>query len=257
MVQQKLEEIKNKVRKFFPAKKEFLEKYLNSLKQIEQYELIKTIKSENEKNIKMIRKLYIDDEFEINVECFSRPIEFTLVEVKCIGNKALDEYKLPYGFIDVTENMRFENNNIYQGSIISSGNIIEGSDGVGKTTTIKELLKKGIVCQDRCMDVISPNMVYDVSLEERVKKYQEYLKKIDKKIIILVTRDKEELERRINSREKINEFDKYAYEYNIMYIDTFEYMKERNMLEGKLFMIDCTGLSIDEVTKKVEDILLG
>ena len=107
------------------------------------------------------------------------------------------------------------------------------------------------------MVFISINMVFDVSLEERAKKYQEYLKKMNKKIIFLVTKDKEELERRINSRERLSEFDNFAYEYNKLYLETFEYMKKNNMLEGKLFMIDCTNLSIDEVTKRAEDIILG
>ena len=297
MVQLRLGKIDNEERKFIPAKKEFLEKYLDGLKQIEQYELIQTFKdgykyrcyndngnlkftrnqkkgkitevieidkntfdkviNENGKYIKKIRKYYIDGEFEIDVDYFLKPIEMTLVEVACIGNKSLDEYKLPYGFIDVTGNNKFENSNIYEGSIISTGNIIEGTDGVGKTTTIEELLKRGIVCQDRCMEVISINMVFDVSLEERAKKYQEYLKKMNKKIIFLVTKDKEELERRINSRERLSEFDNFAYEYNKLYLETFEYMKKNNMLEGKLFMIDCTNLSIDEVTKRAEDIILG
>lgn len=70
--------------------------------------------------------------------------------------------------------------------------IIEGTDGVGKTTTIIELIKSGIICQDRCMDMISKNMIFDISIKERVNKYQNYLKNIDKKIIIMINNDKEE-----------------------------------------------------------------
>ena len=212
--------------------------------------------NENKKYIKKTRKYYIDGEFEIDVDYFTKPLEMVLVEVASIGKTPLEEYKAPYGFIEVTGNSKFENSNIYKGSIISSGTIIEGTDGVGKTTAIEGLLQKGIICQDRCMEVISVNMLFEISMEERTRKYQEYLKRIDKKVIFLINNDKEELERRINLREKLSEFDEEAYAYNILYLDTFNYMKENNMLEGKLFMVNCTGLSVDEVIDKIESIII-
>lgn len=294
MVELRLGKIKNEERKFIPAKKEFFEKYINNLEKIEEYELTQTFQDgykyrryndkgnfkftrnqkmgkitdvveidedtfnqvlkENGKCIKKIRKYYHDGSFEIDVDYFLEPLEMILVEVATIGNSQLEEYEPPYGFIEVTGNERFENSNIYKGSILSNHTIIEGTDGVGKTTTIEGLLKEGIICQDRCMDVISANMLFDISMEERVKKYQTYLKKIDKKVIILVNNDRQELERRINSRKKLSKFDKLAYEYNVLYFETFQYMKERNMLEDKMFLVDCTHLSKEEVieaTKKI------
>lgn len=288
----RLGKINNEERKFIPTKKEFFEEYINSLKEIEEYELTQTFKdgykyrcyndngclkftrnkkmgkitdvieideetfnnvlNENKKCIRKIRKYYHDGNFEIDVDYFSEPINLILVEVATIGKESLENYNPPKGFVEVTGNEIYENSNIYKGSIISNSTIIEGTDAVGKSTTIEELLKQGIICQDRCMDVISANMLFDVPMKERVKKYENYLKKIDKKIIILVNNDKKELERRINLRTKLSEFDKQAYEYNVLYLETFNYMKKHNMLMNKMFLLDVTGLSIEQQVEKVK-----
>mgnify|MGYP004546715987 FL=1 len=134
--------------------------------------------------------------------------------------------------------------------------IIEGSDGVGKTSTINELKKEHIICQDRSKDIISKYMMFDVDMEYRTKKYYEFLKNNDCIVIFLINNDKKELMRRIYSRKKISDFDLQAYEYNILYKDTYLYMKENNMLNNKLFMIDCTGLSLNEQINKVKKIII-
>ena len=134
--------------------------------------------------------------------------------------------------------------------------IIEGTDGVGKSSTIEELKKYSIVCQDRSRDVISKYMMFDVSMEDRVNEYYKYLKDNDCIVLILVNNDKEELMRRIYSREKISDFDLQAYEYNILYKETYEYMKKKKMLLDKLFMVDVTNLNMKEQVEKVKKIIL-
>lgn len=297
MVELRLGKINNEERKFIPTKKEFFEEYINSLKKIEEYELIQTFKdgykyrcyndqgnlkftrnkktgkitdvieidahtfndvlNETKKCIKKTRKYYIDGDFEIDVDYFLEPINMIMVEVATIGNKPLKDYKQPKGFVEVTGNDIFENINIYKGSIISNNTIIEGADGVGKSITIEELLKQGIICQDRCMDVISSNMLFNISMEERVKKYQDYLKETSKNVIILVNNDKKELERRINNRTKLSEFDKDAYAYNVLYLETFNYMKKHKMLMDKMFLVDVTNLTVEEQVKKVKEVILS
>ena len=134
--------------------------------------------------------------------------------------------------------------------------IIEGTDGVGKTSTINELKKEHIICQDRSKDIISKYKMFNVDMEYRTKKYYEFLKNNDCIVIFLINNDKKELMRRIYSRKKISDFDLQAYEYNILYKDTYLYMKENNMLNNKLFMIDCTGLSLNEQINKVKKIII-
>lgn len=295
MVELRLGLINNLERKFIPTKKEFLEKYLEKLEYIEEYELIQTyqgnikyrcyndhgkfkytrnikkkgltevieidkeifdkvLKENNNKCIRKIRKYYRDGEFEIDADYFLEPLNMIMIEVET-ESTLLENYNPPRGFLEVTGNAIYENLGIFNGSIISNNTILEGSDAVGKTTTIIELLKEGIICQDRCMDMISKNMLFDISIEERTTKYQEYLKHIDKKIIIMLNNDKEELERRINKREVLSEFDNLAYEYNKLYKETFDYMEKHDMLENKMFLVDCTGLTIDEQVKAVKKII--
>ena len=61
--------------------------------------------------------------------------------------------------------------------------ILEGCDGVGKTSTIELLKKSGICCSDRSKDVFSRYMVKEVSMKERARVYFEYLKS---KVLILL-----------------------------------------------------------------------
>lgn len=134
--------------------------------------------------------------------------------------------------------------------------ILEGTDAVGKTSTIEGLKKYGITCLDRSKDLISKYMVFDYSLEFRAKKYYEYLKRTDCKILFLINNDKEELLRRVYKREKISDFDLDTNKYNELYKETFEYMRKNNMLENKLFLVDVTNLSLEEQINKVKDVIL-
>jgi len=130
--------------------------------------------------------------------------------------------------------------------------ILEGTDAVGKTSVIKNLSDYILIDRDKN---ICKLFDFNVSLVDRVNKLKKYLDSNKNYIIILVNNDKDELERRIQLREKIDEYDKYAYIYNLLYLETYLYMKQENMLGDKLFMIDCTGLSLKEETVKVKEII--
>ena len=283
MVVLRLGKVNNLERKFIPTKKEYLDRYLKGMKKIEEYVLTQTYRDgykyreyndhgylKYTKNNKMstithieeiskekfdkvyrdnkgkaiikTRSYYIDGNYEIDVDTFRKPIDIVMVEVS--SDKApLEDYEPPKGFIEVSGTKEYENYGIYNGSIKCNNIILEGTDGVGKTETIKRLLSEGIICQDREMEVIS-------------KKYDEYLKRNDKHIIFLINRDKEELERRINSREKLSDFDLEAFKYNQLYEDTYLYMKKNNLLNNKLHLIDCTNLNIDEQVKVIKDYIM-
>ena len=134
--------------------------------------------------------------------------------------------------------------------------IIEGTDGVGKTTTIEKLKECGIIIQDRSRDVISKYMLFNIDMKTRANKYFEYLKNNECLILFLINNDKEELMRRIYSRKKISDFDLHAYEYNLLYRETYEYMKINNLLLDKLFIIDVTNLSLEEQVEKTKKFIL-
>ncbi len=132
---------------------------------------------------------------------------------------------------------------------------LEGTDGVGKTSTIECLKQKGIICQDRNKEVISKNMLFEIPMKERVNKYEKYLIKNNDIIIILINNSEEELMRRINSRKVISDFDLDAFKYNKLYLDTYNYMKDNNMLHNKLYLVDCTNLNLEEQVNKVEEVI--
>lgn len=134
--------------------------------------------------------------------------------------------------------------------------ILEGCDAVGKTSTIEILKNIGINCSDRSKDVFSKYMVENVSMKERTRIYFEYLSIHDDTVIFLINNDKEELERRISLRPIKNEFDEKACFYNQLYQETFNYMKENDMLNNRLFLVDVTGLSLEEQANKVKETIL-
>lgn len=296
MVVLRLGKINNEERKFIPTRLDELEKYLNSMKKIEEYELVQTYHNgykyrryndhgnmkytknlkmdkvtdvveiteedflkalgDEKKSIRKIRKYYKDGNYEIDVDCFIEPVSMIMVEVASYV-EPLADYQAPKGFVDVTGNEIYENSSIYRGSILSVSTVIEGSDAVGKSTTVDKLLNMGIICRERSMDMFSKYMEFTIPLKERVKRYQEYLKTHEEKVIFLVNNDKKELEHRVALRDVISEYDKKAYEYNQLYFETYQYMMKNDMLEGKLFLVDCTNLTLDEQVEKVKEIIFN
>lgn len=133
--------------------------------------------------------------------------------------------------------------------------ILEGTDGVGKTATINELKKYNVICKDRCKEVISKYMNFDISVEFRANIYYKYLINNDNMVIFMINNDKNELMKRICSRECVDEYDLNAYEYNLLYLETYNYMKNNNMLANKLFLADVTDLDLNSQVEKVKKII--
>ena len=173
-------------------------------------------------------------------------------------NENLANYEAKDTFIEVTGNQIYSNENISKGSIKKANVIVEGTDAVGKTTTITKLLSDGIICQDRCEDVISKNMLFDVSHEKRGEEiYNKYFSnKSDANIIFLVNFDEKELMRRVTSRGKISDFDLDAYKYGLLYKETYDYMISHYKTNGRLRLVDCTGLGVNEQYQKVRNSIL-
>ena len=125
--------------------------------------------------------------------------------------------------------------------------VIEGTDGVGKSTVIKALDEYfqshyiPVKIKDRDRDTISANMMFDINMVTRTNNIREYLKNNDVIVIFMVNTDSEELMRRIRTREKpISDFDLDAPKYNDLYLETFKQMDQFGMTENKLAMVDVT-----------------
>lgn len=157
------------------------------------------------------------------------------------------------GLVDVTTNALYSDENI--SNVTISKAIIEGTDGVGKTSTISKLIEQGIVCLDRS-ELICKYMLFDVPMETRISAYSKYLKEISPNFVIFLTNNsRAELEKRINSRPTISDFDKMAYEYNALYIATYTAMTQLS-LDNPIELVDCTGLTVDEQVNQVKACIL-
>ncbi len=130
--------------------------------------------------------------------------------------------------------------------------VLEGTDAVGKTTVIDNLKEYDIKDRDKN---ICKLIDFNISLEERVDKIYNYLKQTEDYIIFLINNDKKELERRVNLRKIKDQYDKYTYLYNLLYLETYIFMEQNNLLNNKLYMVDCTNLNIEEQTKKVRNLI--
>ena len=130
--------------------------------------------------------------------------------------------------------------------------ILEGTDAVGKTSVINNLSDYELLDRDKN---ICKLFDFNVSLVDRANKLKKYLDTNKNYVIFLINNDRAELERRIQLRKVVDEYDKYAYLYNLLYLETYLYMKQKNFLGDKLFMVDCTGLSLEEETMKVKEII--
>ncbi len=133
--------------------------------------------------------------------------------------------------------------------------ILEGTDGVGKTTTAAYLKRDGVEVFDRDRDVISKYMLFHVDMETRASVYEAYLRENDVLVIFMVNHNREEISQRIQARERISEFDKQANEYNDLYHETYLYMTRRGMTHGKLLLADCTGLSFDDQIRLIKSLI--
>ena len=132
--------------------------------------------------------------------------------------------------------------------------ILEGTDAVGKTSVINKLHGFNHVIVDRDKNICK-YIDFNISLIDRVTNIVSYLNTIDDIVIFLINNNKEELEKRIEKRGIIDEYDKFAYLYNLLYLETYIYIKQNNLADN-LYMVDCTDLNMDEQVDKVKQLIL-
>jgi len=148
--------------------------------------------------------------------------------------------------------------------------VIEGTDGVGKSTVIKALeqyfgdhtiterkqtdekpVKLEFEFLDRETTTISASMLFTVRMKDRIERITKYLdNNRDTFVLFLVNEDANELLRRIETRDKpVSDFDREAPAYNLLYMSTFREMKCHNMVNHQIAMIDVTD---DDITTEQE-----
>lgn len=155
-------------------------------------------------------------------------------------------------FIDITLNEKYLLKNILRGSLKKINVVIEGADGVGKSTLVRQLANKGYITQDRAVREVTQKMREEISNKERIESVKEYLYSDKKrKLIFLFLSNEKELEGRINMREKISEYDKKALIFQRLYVDTYNQLSNIK----NLYIIDCLGKTpldlVDEIEKLI------
>jgi len=158
--------------------------------------------------------------------------------------------------------------------------VIEGTDGVGKSTVIKSLeqyfgnhtitehkqtdenpVKLEFEFLDRETTTISASMLFTVRMKDRIERIKKYLdNNRDTFVLFLVNEDAEELMRRIKTRDKpISDFDNDAPAYNLMYTATYREMERHKYVNHQIGLLDVTGDGIEEETnsaiRAVKDML--
>lgn len=155
-------------------------------------------------------------------------------------------------FIDVTNNYLYQIPNILNGSLHYTNAIIEGADGVGKTTITINLAKKGIIIYDRDVENITKKMKPHILKQQRINYVEKFLKAdFNRKLIILYLSDEKELINRITNRGNITDFDRNSLVFQQIYLETFYSLKNY----PNIFLIDCSHKSINSVTYEVQELL--
>ena len=155
-------------------------------------------------------------------------------------------------FINVTQNKLYELENVLKGSLKQTNIVIEGADGLGKSTLVAELAYKGYITQDRAVNEVTRKMREEIPKEDRIQGVKEYLE-MDKnrKLVFLYLFDENVLKQRIESRKNISEYDKKALIFQRLYLDTYNGLKSFS----NIYIIDCLGKTPAELVKEIENLI--
>ena len=155
-------------------------------------------------------------------------------------------------FINVTQNKLYLLENVLKGSLKQTNIVIEGADGVGKSTLVAELAYKGYITQDRAVNEVTRKMREEIPKEDRIQGVKEYLE-MDKnrQLVFLYLFDENVLKQRIESRKNISEYDKKALIFQRLYLDTYNGLKSFS----NIYIIDCLGKTPAELVKEIENLI--
>ncbi|MFA6859782.1 MAG: hypothetical protein WCR30_00110 [Clostridia bacterium] len=156
--------------------------------------------------------------------------------------------------VDVTKNPLFKIENILNGSLVFSDTIIEGADGVGKTTIATSLAQQGIIVKDRCVENISKIMSDEMLQSKRNEIIEKFVKSNpNQKIVVIYMSDENEMWKRICSRERISEYDKKAIETQKHYLESFNRLKDYK----NVFLVNCLNKTREDMFEIVKKITIG
>lgn len=193
---------------------------------------------------------YMDGDILVEVDMFPQN-ELILLTAKSNEND-LEEFvprqqrnSLKKGLVDVTKSP------IYQSpeSIIENTKplkvVIEGPKGVGKSTIIRFLVRKGVNCRDRDQEIFSNDFIVGLDVDTRASYWKERINRNPKEYFLLLTCSKEGLTERLSRRQE--EGSGYSHDHEVYrnaYEETYNYLRKEHELNQKLYKINNSKLSI-------------
>ena len=126
--------------------------------------------------------------------------------------------------------------------------VIEGGDFAGKSTLLSSLLEYSIFCKDRDLIHISRYMLDIYSDKARFNIIGRFIKNSSTtKFIFMYITDTKELNRRMKTREVLDELDEDALKYNLMYCRLCNYLKSQNL--QNVFIIKDNKFIMEDLIK--------
>ncbi len=155
-------------------------------------------------------------------------------------------------FIDVTQNPLYDEESILAGHVKKVNLVIEGSDGVGKSTLVSDLANQGILCQDRAVREITQKMRMEISEDERLASVQNYLRQNkNRKVVFLYLSNEALLMQRVYARGVVSSYDKQTVNFQRLYVETYQKLRENE----NLFLVDGFLKSRERMVEEIIKIL--
>lgn len=182
-----------------------------------------------------------------------------VVEVWSTADKLdeLNRFIAPKGLEEVTKIDDFSYNYIanHKDNILTKPLIIiEGTDLIGKSTIVKELIQYGYICLDRDQyDFSNYVTLYENPHTSAERIRQAYTGRQNYKIIVLYTSDNSLISDRLSIRIKnseISEYDMEAEKYNTVYMSILDHLSHSGI---DMIGIDVYGKSVRDIVNNILD----
>ena len=194
----------------------------------------------------------------------------SLVEIWSTNKQQIEQFISQHDFskflIPVSDNKYFHNDYIAKHDINITTRpvvVLEGTDLIGKSTVVKEMVSRGYLCLDRDQESFSSCVTLDNSpadiADKIVLNYDIDEKHEQKKFVVVLTiEDEEILLKRLYERYKtgkISEYDMQCVQYNEIYQDVISNLRHRRDYFTEI-MVDSNRMSRTDTPDEICDAII-
>lgn len=194
----------------------------------------------------------------LDIDTFKNNKDLNIIEVWSEDKEQLSSYKPFKGLIEVTGNKEYGNefiarhiDNITTRPVI----VMEGTDLIGKTTIVEQLVRQGYICMDRDQYDFSNYIQLGVSAEESAENIVKKYKKYNRLVVALYTDKEETLRRRLQQRLEtaghLSEYDNLCIEYNTLYKEIIKLLLKDNYMSSKVLAINIAKSSTEQTIESI------